>query len=100
VQWVVLRERVSISEAQLSAFPTKGNFRPPQALNARQVSFLSKPTASALEWGYSGMNGPSQWASIGFAACQGTLQSPINIETQSVVRSTVLAMSVEQYKPR
>jgi carbonic anhydrase len=99
VQWVVMRERVSISEAQLGAFPTKGNFRPPQALNGRSVSFLSKLGASSFTWGYNGLSGPGQWASIGFPMCQGQLQSPINIETPTVVRSTVLAISLDQYKP-
>jgi carbonic anhydrase len=85
VQWVVMRERVSISEAQLGAFPTKGNFRPPQALNGRSVAFLSDaPSASesVSSWDYSTQD---RWGEA-FPACKGSSQSPINIDAALAIR--------------
>lgn len=40
-----------------------------------------------VEWGYKGEEGPEEWADLcsGFGDCDGVLQSPINIDLQTVV---------------
>jgi len=46
-----------------------------------------------VEWGYSGADGPDEWAFLctGFSACAGRNQSPINI-TQTVVSAALEAL--------
>jgi carbonic anhydrase len=89
VTWVVLGTAVPISPDQVAEFPSR-NFRPPQPLYNRQVSFLSNALpAAATPWGYEDNNGPSKWVTMGQAGCGGKEQSPVNIEPSKASKNTL-----------
>jgi carbonic anhydrase len=91
VQWLLLKEHIQISAAQLAAFKAlkdadghafDHNFRPTQPRNGRAIFSGDKQ-----EWDYGGSPesslGPADWGTIGFPTCgtqQGAeKQTPIDI---------------------
>ncbi|XP_068160771.1 uncharacterized protein [Antennarius striatus] len=90
VVWTVFQEPIIIHESLIKMFPNKTGhtniFRPVQKLNERQV-YASPATTTIHEWCYddSCEFSPSKWHLLPHSFCNDKRQSPINIETESVV---------------
>ncbi|XWS56004.1 hypothetical protein CRYUN_Cryun09bG0049200 [Craigia yunnanensis] len=65
------------------------------------IAFASD-VLSAIEFGYSGNNGPDKWGNLDptFSAClSGKKQSPINIQKNQTVHNKLLKPLIRTYKP-
>ncbi len=86
VKWHVLNNTIEMSAEQIGQFTTiyNNNFRPIQAMNARDFIAVQEMAASEekVEWGYEGETAAVNWGTLSnkYAACSaGMEQSPINI---------------------
>ncbi|XP_035514250.1 carbonic anhydrase-like [Morone saxatilis] len=92
VVWTVFKEPINVSKNLIKKFPmdTKltNNYRPTQHLNERRV-FASPATtlAQSPPWCYDEHCNyqPSNWHVLPYSHCDGESQSPINIETNTVI---------------
>ena len=68
-----------IDKLFLKAGGYPGTSRPVQPLYHRAISYNVDPTTFT----YQGTTGPAHWPSLGYSACAGTAQSPINIPARA-----------------
>uniref|UniRef100_A0A8P4K0H4 Carbonic anhydrase n=1 Tax=Dicentrarchus labrax TaxID=13489 RepID=A0A8P4K0H4_DICLA len=92
VMWTVFQEPINVSKNLIKKFPMEtkltNNYRPTQHLNERRV-FASPATTIPLspQWCYDEHCDyqPSNWHVLPYSHCDGERQSPINIETNTVI---------------